>query len=294
MENENTDKNFASLIKRIRFKFLPFDEAQAFERLKERVKEPVVISYTPKSSLVWKYVSIAASVACLLVTGLYLMEIRTGQELTYYETTAVPDAKTKVVLPDSSVVWLNANACLRYPREFTGQTREVTISGEAFFDIRKNAQKPFIVQTSQIGIRVLGTTFNVDAQADKTEITLLTGKIELYKNDHPSTSLRTLLPGEQAVFTTRDEGLHVSAIRPASANSWVTGRFVFRDSTLEEIMKELARAFHVKIHIENENLRHQTFNADFVGQETLDEILSIMQITAHYEIEKYKGEIYLK
>lgn len=294
MENENTDKNFASLIKRIRFKFLPFDEAQAFERLKERVKEPVVISYTPKSSLVWKYVSIAASVACLLVTGLYLMEIRTGQELTYYETTAVPDAKTKVVLPDSSVVWLNANACLRYPREFTGQTREVTISGEAFFDIRKNAQKPFIVQTSQIGIRVLGTTFNVDAQADKTEITLLTGKIELYKNDHPSTSLRTLSPGEQAVFTTRDEGLHVSAIRPASANSWVTGRFVFRDSTLEEIMKELARAFHVKIHIENENLRHQTFNADFVGQETLDEILSIMQITAHYKIEKYKGEIYLK
>lgn len=294
MENENTDKNLASLVKRIRFKFLPFDEALAFERLKERVKEPLVISYTPKSSPVWKYVSIAASVACLLVTGLYLMEIRTGHELTYYETTAVPDAKTKVVLPDSSVVWLNANACLRYPREFTGQTREVSISGEAFFDIRKDAQKPFIVQTSKIGIRVLGTTFNVDAQADKTEITLLTGKIELYKNDHPSTSLRTLSPGEQAVYTSGDERLQVSAIRPASANSWVTGRFVFRDSTLEEIMKELARAFHVKIHIENETLRHQTFNADFVGQETLDEILSIMQITARYEIEKRKGEIYLK
>lgn len=294
MEYEHTDKILESLVKRIRFKFLPFNEAQAFERLKERVKEPIIISYTPKSSPVWKYVSIAASVACLLVTGLYLMEKRTGKELAYYETTAVPDAKTKVVLPDSSIVWLNANACLRYPREFTGQTREVTISGEAFFEIRKDIQKPFIVKTDKIGIRVLGTTFNVDAEPEKTEITLLTGRIELYNNDHPTTSLRILSPGEQAVFTTRDEGLQVSAIRPASANSWVTGHFIFRDSTLEEIMKELERAFHVKIHIKNESLRFQTFNADFAGKETLDEILSIMQITARYKIEKHKGEIYLK
>ncbi len=113
MENKQNNKELESLTKRIRFKSLPFDEKQMSDRLTDRVKRPVIISYADKGNSAWKYFSIAASIALLLVTSILLIDKEPEQELVYYETTAVPDAKTKITLPDSSVVWLNANACLR-------------------------------------------------------------------------------------------------------------------------------------------------------------------------------------
>ena len=295
MENEQNNKELESLTKRIRFKSLPFDEKQMSDRLTDRVKRPVVISYAGKGNSVWKYLSIAASIALLLVTGALLTDKAPEQELVYYETTAVPDAKTKITLDDDSVVWQNENACLRYPREFSEQIRQVEIKGEAFFEVRKDEKKPFIVQTDGIGIRVLGTTFNVDAEPEKTEITLLTGKIGLYKYTNQSqTADRILLPGERAVFLKSDNKLSISTIRPENTISWVTGIFKFKDNSLADIMQELQRAFHVKIHIQNENLKKQTFNANFTEKETLEEILSVLQISARYKIEKRKGEIFLQ
>ena len=295
MENEQNNKELESLAKRIRFKSLPFDEKQMSERLADRIRRPVVISYAGKGNPAWKYLSIAASIALLLLTGIILADKEPEQGLVYYETTAVPDAKTKITLPDSSVVWLNANACLRYPREFSGQARQVEIKGGAFFEVRKDEKKPFIVRTDGIGIRVLGTTFNVDAEPEKTAVTLITGKIGLYKNTNQSpTADQILSPGERAVFYKPDNTLKVSTIRPENTTSWITGKFIFRDSPLEEIMQELQRAFHVKIYVEDEELARQTFNADFTAKETLDEILSILQISARYRIEKQKGEIFLK
>ncbi len=295
MKNKQNNKELESLTKRIHFKSLPFDEKQMFDRLADRVKRPVLISYADKGSSAWKYLSIAASIALLVVTSIFLIDKEPERAIVYYETTAVPDAKTKITLPDSSVVWLNANACLRYPREFSQQTRQVEIKGEAFFEVRKDEKRPFIVQTDGVGIKVLGTTFNVDAEPDKTQITLLSGKIGLYKSTNQSqTADRILQPGEQAVYSKSDNDLKISTIRPENTISWVTGIFEFKDDPLEDIMQELQRAFHVKIHIENENLKGQTFNANFTEKETLEEILSVLQISARYKIEKKKGEIFLK
>lgn len=295
MENKQSNKELESFTKRMRFKSLPFDEKSMANRLADRIKRPVFISYAKNGNTTWKYLSIAASIAFLLTTTILLIKKEPAQKLAYYETTAVPDAKTKITLPDSSVVWLNANACLRYPREFDRQIRQVEIKGEAFFEIRKNEKKPFIVHTDGIDIRVLGTTFNVDAEPDKTQITLLSGKIGLYKNTNLSqTADQILQPGEQALFLKSDDKLSISTIHPENTISWVTGIFHFEDNSLEDIMQELQRAFHVKIHIENERLKRQTFNANFTEKETLDEILSILQISAQYKIERRKGEIFLR
>ena len=296
MKNEQNNKELESLTKRIHFKSLPFDEKHMFDRLVDRVKRPVVISYADRGNSAWKYLSIAASIALFVVTSIFLIDKEPERALVYYETTAVPDAKTKITLPDSSVVWLNANACLRYPREFSQQIRQVEIiKGEAFFEVRKDEKRPFIVQTDGVGIKVLGTTFNVDTESDKTLITLLTGKIGLYKSTNQNqTADQILQPGEQAVYFKSDNDLKILTIRPENTISWVTGVFEFKDNSLEDIMQELQRAFHVKIHIENENLKRQTFNANFTEKETLEEILSVLQISARYKIEKRKGEIFLK
>ena len=295
MEKEKNEIKQESIVGRVRFKPLPFDEQQAFRRLDNRLRLQVLFSSVSKVNRIWKYWSLAASVALLVAVAIFFVDEREEQALVYYETMAVPDAKTKITLPDSSVVWLNANACLRYPREFSSACRQVTIKGEALFEVRKDEKKPFIVQTEDIGIKVFGTTFNVEAEVDKTVVTLLTGKVGIYtKMNHTTVADRILKPGEQAVYEKSKTGLTVLETNTDNTISWVTGIFHFKDRTLEDIMKELQRAFHVKIHIENEALKKQTFNADFTDKETLDEILSILQISARYQIEKRKGKIFLK
>ena len=99
MENEQNNKEFESLTKHIRFKSLPFDEKRMSDRLTDRIKRPVIISYAGKGNSAWKYLSIAASIALLLVSSLLLIDNEPEQTLVYYETTAVPDAKTKITLP---------------------------------------------------------------------------------------------------------------------------------------------------------------------------------------------------
>lgn len=257
MKNEQNNKELESLTKRIRFKSLPFDEKQMSDRLSDRVKRPVIISYTGKENSAWKYLSIAASIALLLVTGILLTDKEPEQELVYYETIAVPDAKTKITLPDSSIVWLNANACLRYPREFSEQVRQVEIKGRHSL---KSAKTKRNLYRPNRWYRNTSIRNNIQCwrRTGKTEITLLTGKIGLYKYTNQSQMAdRILLPGERAVFLKSDNKLSISTVHPENTISWVTGIFKFKDSSLADIMQELQRAFHVKIHIQNENLKNR-------------------------------------
>ena len=96
----------------------------------------------------------------MVVSAFHFIDL-SRPELVWYEVAAVPDAKTKIVLPDSSTVWLNANARLVYPRSFEDVNRKVSISGEAFFQVRKDKNHPFIVDIGELQVEVLGTSFNV-------------------------------------------------------------------------------------------------------------------------------------
>jgi ferric-dicitrate binding protein FerR (iron transport regulator) len=288
------EKEYDDLIKRIRFKPLPYDVASNYNRLRSRLATDDVRYSKVVSSVGWKWFAAAASIALLIVSSLYFVSLRPAGAV-WYETTAVPDAKTKIVLSDSSTVWLNANAFLRYPRSFDDRIRKVNVAGEAFFKVRKG-KMPFVVDLGRLQIKVLGTSFNVIMNEDSDEIiiTLLEGRIALYDSSRPETPEKILRPNEQAVYSGSDGRLTVTPIRPESITSWVTGIFRFDNHTLAEIAWELERAFHVKIHVEDEMMRQKTFNAVFDDKETLDEILSILQISAKYTIERKRGEIYLK
>lgn len=292
-KDQKNDLEKDTLIKRIRFKPLLYDVESQYDRLQERLLMPDV-PFRKSIATGWRWVAVAASVALLIVSTLFVVHLQ-PKEMVWYETIAVSDAKTKVVLPDSSAVWLNANAYLRYPRSFDEKIRKVDVSGEVFFQVRKD-KKPFIVDLGKLHIKVLGTSFNVvtDAQNDAIIVTLLEGKIALYDKDHPKETERILTPNNQAIYYTSEGNIHILPVRPESITSWVTGQFRFENTTLAEIVTELERAFHVKIHIENEAMRQKTFNAVFEDKETLDEILSILQISARYTIEKNRGEIYLR
>jgi ferric-dicitrate binding protein FerR (iron transport regulator) len=286
-------KEYDDLVKRLRFKPLEYNVTSNYNRLQNRLVTDV-IPFGKRSSSVWKWFSVAASIALLIVSSLYVMNLRLAEPV-WYETTAVPDAKTKIILPDSSMVWLNANACLRYPHSFNGKIRKVDVAGEAFFKVRKG-EAPFVVNLGRLQVRVLGTSFNIVTNEVNGEITitLLEGKIALYDNSRPEEPETILTPNFQAVYSGLDGGLRISSVRPEAITSWITGIFRFENNTLAEITQELERAFHVKIHIEDEVMRNKTFNAVFEDKETLEEILSILQISAKYKMEKKRGEVYLR
>jgi len=294
-ENSIEEHEMNDLINRIRFKSPEYDSDLNYSRLQERI-DTENIPLKKYISPAWKWSSIAASIALLIVSTFYFINSDHPQsELVWYEVTAVADAKTKVTLPDSSTVWLNANASLTYPRSFDDENRRVDISGEAFFQVRKNEMKPFIVDIGGLHIKVLGTSFNVttDAESDEIRISLLEGRVALYESGQSSESAKILMPNEQAIYTRSEGKIEILPIRMDNVMSWFTGEFRFENNTLAEISQELERAFHVKIHIENEIIRKKTFNAVFEDKETLDEILSILQISAKYRIEKRQGEIYI-
>ena len=286
-----------SLVNRLKFKPLPFDEREMVNRLAKRMGRPEVVRVVKKTDRVWKAIAVAASFALLLVTGWLAMELNKDSLPVFLETTAVADAKTKIVLSDGTIVWLNANATLRYPVAFdvSDDQRRVELAGEAFFEVSHDVSHPFIVVTDDLDIKVLGTSFEVDMCENYTDVSLLEGSVALFSHGTELESSDLVLsPGERARFVKSEKTLFKSAIRPEQTASWVTGHFVFRDSSLDEIMSELQRAFHVKIHIDNPYLSGMTFNADFTENETLDEILEVLRISARYTVERKKGEIHLR
>lgn len=151
----------------------------------------------------------------------------------------------QVTLPDGTKVWLNTLSSLKYPTSFTGKYRTVELSGEGYFEVAKNKNKPFRLKTAKQEISVLGTHFNVSAYADDAEIktTLVEGGVSV-KNFSPlATGL--LKPGQQAVF--RQTNFQIKNVDVEEFIAWKNGLFVFNDESIQEAMQKIARWYNVDI-----------------------------------------------
>jgi ferric-dicitrate binding protein FerR (iron transport regulator) len=152
----------------------------------------------------------------------------------------------EVVLPDGTKVWLNAASSLKYPVTFGGKSRGVDLTGEAYFEVAKNAAKPFFVKTRSQTVEVLGTHFNINSYADEKDIktTLFEGRVKVTGNSN----LRTvkLVPGQQAVNRTGK----LTVIRNADTDealAWKNGKFLFHDTGLKTIMRQISRWYDVDV-----------------------------------------------
>lgn len=177
-----------------------------------------------------------------------------------YNTMSTPRGRQfQVMLPDGTKVWLNAASSLRYPTVFQGTTRNVEINGEAYFEVAKNPQMPFIVKiNSETEIKVLGTHFNVNSYDDEASIntTLLEGAVEIKSGKNKS----FLKPGQQAQLTLQTARKSVKNIRNINVvnnidldkvMSWKNGIFDFQEADLGEVMRQLARWYDLDVVYEN-------------------------------------------
>lgn len=195
-----------------------------------------------------------------------------------YNTIATPAGGTfKVILPDGSKVWLNAASSLRFPTAFTGKERAVEMTGEAYFEVAKNANKPFRVLAKEAEVKVLGTHFNVSAYEDDTEIktTLEEGSVEVKYAD----ILRKIVPGQQASFNKTDKKVTVGEVNVDQFLAWKNDLFYFDNTNIREIMKQVARWYDVEVEYEITDFSDKNYSGIVSRYSDVKELLKRMEMT---------------
>ena len=181
-----------------------------------------------------------------------------------------------ITLPDGSSVQLNANSTLSYPGSFGKSKREVELDGEAFFDVAHDKQHPFIVHTHQMDIQVTGTRFNVDAYnlpGRKTRTWLEEGGINLLWRDAAGESKTAAVrPGQCATLAPDTRAVEIAPADISGAVAWKEGGFAFRDTPLEEALRQIGNRFFVNFTIKNKALAGKRYTGN-LGDESLQTIL---------------------
>lgn len=196
-----------------------------------------------------------------------------------YNTLNVPYGKRfDVVLSDGTHIFLNSGTTLLYPVAFVRKEhRTVFLNGEAYFDVAKDAEHPFVVNTNGLDIKVLGTKFNVSHYAEDKGINtvLVEGSVELHKNDEPHGKDRNpllLKPGFMARWDRVGNEIEVENVNTRLYTAWIEGKLVFRNTSFRRIRQTLERKYNVTIENRNKELEEQLFDATF-DIETIDKVL---------------------
>lgn len=227
----------------------------------------------------------AAAVVLLLLGVFSFFQLQQDAELkthTYSQSEVLE-------LPDGSTVTLNKSASLQYPEEFLASTREITIFGEAFFNVAPDREKPFIVKAGDYRIKVLGTRFNVkEIRSDIYEVYVTEGKVAVYSAGNEQNA-KELLPGDLLVLKPEASFDYKSAGR--NYLSWKTNELVFKNTPLDKVIHQLEGHYDKAIRVEKD-LKNQRLTARF-DDKTLDEVLEIMQMIFDFEINQQQDTIFL-
>jgi transmembrane sensor len=228
-----------------------------------------------------KFIRIAAAAAVLVAVSLtvYYLQNTVFHKDIIVSTRQVKEKK-EVVLSDGSVIWLNRNSQLSYPETFKGNVRKVSLTGEAYFDVAKNPDKPFVIETTHSEITVLGTSFDVNTDQEKTKVTVTTGKVNV-KSLYNNASVN-LLPEYTATVTKGN--IQKSGLKDLNYMSWKTGKFIFNDTPLKEVVEDL-NSFYSKEIIYKNTTKDCRFSASF-DHAGLSDIMKILELTCDLKIKE--------
>lgn len=187
----------------------------------------------------------------------------------------------KLLLADGTRVWMNAESELSYPAAFSGESRVVSLKGQAYFEVAKSSV-PFIVETERLDVRVLGTAFDVMSYGNEptVQVTLEEGKVQISTEGKD----RMLVPGEQAVFTREDSTLSVQKVRTEIFTGWRKGEFVFDDESFASVGRKLSRWYDFEI-VVDEELQGKSLSGSLKRYESIEEFLNILQLTNEIDVE---------
>lgn len=213
-------------------------------------------------------------------------------EIVWQSVKTAAGMQTDFILPDGSHVWLNSGSILEYPVAFAHDIRQVKLTGEAFFDVKKDPSHPFIVNAGKLNVEVKGTRFDVCNYANESnsELTLESGSVRLFEGDLKDNKTVALIkPGERALLDNNTEKLAVSKVDVEKHTSWKEGLLIFRDDKMDDVVIKLNRKFNVNIILKDAEIKEYIYTATF-EDESLTQILGLLKISAPVNYKAYKSE----
>lgn len=207
-------------------------------------------------------------------------------------TVYVPErGEYQVELSDGTRIWVNSASEISFPSYFAGNVREVTLAGEAYFEVARDSRRPFYVNIGDARVQVLGTAFNVSAYRDErtTEVALLNGKVSFDATD----GKHVLSPGEIAAL---DKAQGITEVREgdvASIIAWKEGRFYFEDMRMEDLALKLSRWYGVDFAFDSEAARELRFSGGMVKYRPLNYVLEMISKTTRVVFQERAGKVYV-
>jgi len=255
----------------------PIDVDKAWAKLNGRIEaaeKPSIPLPARRTPFLTTFARIAAMVLIVAGAGWLLFEVAAPQKITV--TTAADQKNVEVLLADGSTVFLNRNSSLTYPKNFRSGTRRVSLRGEAFFDIARDAEHPFIIDAGKANIRVLGTSFNVitENESSEVEVYVATGKV-LVTSEDGSGSL-TLEPE----FVGRISGSNAVQARNTNVNylAWHTEMLIYDGERLGVVFEDLKRAYNIEIKVADPEISEYRLTSPF-EQQPQDTIVKLICTT---------------
>ena len=200
-----------------------------------------------------------------------------------YNTLRTPKGgEYSIELTDGTKIWLNADTKLTYPVEFNGDVRQVNIVGEAYLEVAHNELKPFVVQTPDMNITVLGTSFNVMSYINESvqATTLVEGSVKLSPvNQEKSYEEYYMKPGQQAILDKADQAISIHDVETSDYTAWKDGLFVINNETLGTIMRRLERWYNFTTHCDNPGLLNYHFSGTLDRYDHIETILEMIELT---------------
>ncbi len=288
---------------RLYYSIRKFNPAAAWEKIEGELHDtpPVrqLVPQQPEIPFRRRFLRVAA--VALLALALGSVGFYAG--FRQHETTVFTEVMSNdqqvlrgITLPDGTTVTLNNNSKLTYPRQFSRKLREVTIVGEAFFEVSPDASKPFVISAGNAQIKVLGTSFNVSARpGDETvEVVVETGKVQVLcpqLAQQPGSDL-ILTPGEKGTLVNASRQLVKSVNENPNVIAWKTNELVFEQTALEAVIADLEKTYHTEIQLSDPSLNKLLLTAHFNDQ-PVDFILEVIRLTFNLDLSAQNGQYFL-
>jgi len=273
---------------------ISLQDHKVYERVESALNARIEHENKPPHKRFWqttmfRAVTSVAAVA-LLISGFILWS--NTRPVKMMTVSAAYGKQLQIQLPDSSTMWLSAGSTIVYPEKFKKDRRLVELkSGDVFLDVKHDAKTPFIIKTKDVDVTVLGTSFEVNAfeKGKNASITVKTGKVGVVQSgqNKPATFL---LPGDRAIINYATHHLHKIIIDTADIAAWRSGKLIFENQLLEEVMSTLERTYNVKITIANPELLYERVTMR-LNHQPLDNIMTAISFSNHFNYKKINEQL---
>lgn len=285
---ESSDENMNTLLRERQL----FDACILFGNQESRSLRNNQSDQYKKRKIWLNFLKIGVAVALTMLGSWWYIHITEKEDLKMQTISVPAGQRINITLPDGSNIWLNARTTIQYPVSFGKKERLVKLDGEAYFDVAKNENSPFIVETAESRLEVLGTTFNVISYSGNStyEVALIEGSIKV------NTGSETLTLSPQQKVYLEDEKLKTAPINDHNRYRWKEGLICFNKESFEDIIKKLEKNYDVKLIIQNSKIKNILYTGKFRFTDGVDYVLRVLQkdIKFRYDRDDENHVIYIK